>query len=146
MPLDPLTVTAIAATGKWMWDSYGKTFTDELAKKLGLARSSRQQQKEWEEATQTYLTKLYEQVNWLHVLGRPEGQPLERIYTDVHVLDKLSAEKQYSLEQLQADFAPRQGWLWRETERRDGLEVVARHQRLFILGKPGAGRRPSSSM
>jgi hypothetical protein len=133
-------VTAIAATGKWMWDSYGKTFTDELAKKLGLARSSRQQQKEWEEATQTYLTKLYEQVNWLHVLGRPEGQPLERIYTDVHVLDKLSAEKRYSLEQLQADFVPRQGRLWREKERRDGLQVVARQQLLFILGKPGAGK------
>ena len=31
MPIDPLTATAIAATGKWMWDSFGKSFVDKAA-------------------------------------------------------------------------------------------------------------------
>ena len=102
--------------------------------------ASPQQQQAWQTATQIYLNKLHEQVNWLYVLGKPEGQPLEYIYTDVNVLDKLSAERRYSLEQLQTEFVPRQGWRQRDKERRDGLQAAIEHQHLFILGKPGAGK------
>ncbi|VAW35573.1 hypothetical protein MNBD_CHLOROFLEXI01-3321 [hydrothermal vent metagenome] len=34
MPIDPFTATAITATLKWMWDSYGKTFVDGWAKNM----------------------------------------------------------------------------------------------------------------
>jgi predicted NACHT family NTPase len=63
-----------------------------------------------------------------------------KTWLDVNVLSKLSAERRYRLEELEAAFIPRQRWLREESERRDGLTVATETQRLFILGKPGAGK------
>ncbi|MFO7540875.1 MAG: NACHT domain-containing protein [Chloroflexota bacterium] len=140
MPIDPLTATAIAATGKWMWDNYGEMFVDKMAAGVAGKREDRALRKQWQQATTTYLQKLHDEVNNLRVLGKLESQPLEQIYTDVNVLSKLSAERRYRLEELEAAFIPRQRWLREESERRDGLSVATETQRLFILGKPGAGK------
>ncbi len=140
MPIDPLSATTFAATTRWMWDSYGKLFVEELAKKLTGIREARNLRHQWEQATTTYLQKLYDEVNNLRVLGKMESQPLEQIYTDVNMLDKLSAERRYRLDELEAEFIPRRRWLREESQRQDGLIVAAQEQRLFILGKPGAGK------
>ncbi|GAB4163446.1 MAG: hypothetical protein Fur0021_38540 [Candidatus Promineifilaceae bacterium] len=142
MPVDPATATAaVVFTINWMWDSYGKNAVDGLAQRLGRSRERAQLEREWQEATQKYLTKLYDQVNWLRLLGKREGMPLEQIFTDLNVLDKLSAEQWYSRDALQNDFLQRRGFHWRREEvRRDGLAVVKQFPRLYILGKPGAGK------
>ncbi|MCA9998052.1 MAG: NACHT domain-containing protein [Anaerolineales bacterium] len=141
MPIDPLTATAIGATAKWMWDSYGKTFVDGWAGNVGGSREKKQLEKQWQEATQTYLEKLYDQVNWLRLLGKKEGMPLERIYTDLNVLDQPTAEKYYDRALLEEDFVQRRSFhARRKTERQDGLDVAKKFERLYILGKPGAGK------
>ena len=141
MPIDPITATAIGATGKWMWDSYGKTFVDGWAKKVGGSREKKQLEKQWRAATKTYLEKLYDQINWLRLLGKKEGMPLERIYTDLNVLDKPTAEKWYDPADLAKDYALRRSFHFRRKgERQDGLEVTKQVDRLYILGKPGAGK------
>ncbi|MCA9954539.1 MAG: hypothetical protein KC434_07460 [Anaerolineales bacterium] len=144
MPIDPFTATAIGTTAKWMWDSYGKTFVDGWAKNIGGSREKKQLEKQWQEATQTYLEKLYDQVNWLRLLGKKEGMPLERIYTDLNVLDQPTAEKWYDRAMLGEDYKGRRSFhVRRETERQDGLKVAKQFNRLYILGKPGQAKPPS---
>ncbi|WP_420642503.1 NACHT domain-containing protein [Candidatus Leptofilum sp.] len=141
MPIDPFTATAIGATAKWMWDSYGKTFVDGWVKNVGGSREKKQLEKQWREASQTYLEKLYDQVNWLRLLGKKEGMPLERIYTDLNVLDQPTAEKWYDRATLEEDYKGRRSFhVRRATERQDGLKVATEFNRLYILGKPGAGK------
>jgi predicted NACHT family NTPase len=139
MPIDPLTA-AITATVTWIVDKYGEMFVDKMAEGVAGKREDRAVRKQWQQATTTYLQKLHDEVNNLRVLGKLESQPLEQIYTDVNVLSKLSAERRYRLDELEAEFMPRRRWLREESERRDGLTVATETQRLFILGKPGAGK------
>jgi predicted NACHT family NTPase len=139
MPIDPLTA-AITATVTWIVDKYGEMFVDKMAEGVAGKREDRAVRKQWQQATTTYLQKLHDEVNNLRVLGKLESQPLEQIYTDVNVLSKLSAERRYRLDELEAEFIPRRRWLREESERRDGLTVATETQRLFILGKPGAGK------
>ncbi len=141
MPIDPFTATAIGATAKWMWDSYGKTFVDGWAKSIGGSREKKQLEKQWNAATLTYLEKLYDQVNWLRLLGKKDGMSLERIYTDLNILDQPTAERWYDPAMLEEDFRQRRSFhVRREAERQDGLQVANQFSRLYILGKPGAGK------
>ncbi len=141
MPIDPFTATAIATTGKWMWDSYGKTFVDGWAKSIGGSREKKQLGKQWQAANKTYLEKLHEQVNWVRLLGKKEGMSLEKIYTDLNMLDQPTAEKWYDRAMLEEDFVRRRSFhTRREAERKDGLSVAKQFNRLYILGKPGAGK------
>ncbi len=141
MPIDPLTATAIAATGKWMWDSYGKQLVDELAKELANRREARDLRQQWQQATADYLEKLQDQIKFVGILGKTGGRKaLDQIYTDVHLLDELSANRRYGLAGLEAEFVSRQPRRREDSKRLKGEAVVAREQRLFILGKPGAGK------
>lgn len=141
MSIDPFTATAIGATAKWMWDSYGKTFVDGWAKNIGGSREKKQLEKQWQDATQTYLEKLYDQVNWLRLLGKRDGVLLEKIYTDLNLLDQPTAEKWYDRAMLEEDFRQRRSFHdHRRGERQDGLKVAQIYKRLYILGKPGAGK------
>ena len=74
----------------------------------------------------------------MQVLGKLDAIPLEGIFTDVFLLDRLSAERYYNIEALRED--PKR--LEREEKRVDGLALVqqAGYHRLMILGKPGAGK------
>jgi len=72
----------------------------------------------------------------LRVLGHPRPVPLEGVFTDVYLLDWPTALRRFDLDQLLED-----PLLLKPSERIDGLELVRgpEGQRLFILGKPGAG-------
>jgi len=65
--------------------------------------------------------------------------PLEGIFTDVFILDKPSAFRYFDIMQLHEDPEKLRAW---ESERKNGLKIVQQieNNRLFILGKPGAGK------
>lgn len=134
--LDPAAAGAIGASAKWLWDTYGKPLLD----RLGREGHERWTKSQWDESAESYLTSLHDQVSWLRVLGKPEGQPIERLYTAVNVLDKLAAQRWYDIEALEKEYEPRRGLRWQREERRDGLALAREADRLFILGKPGAGK------
>lgn len=69
-----------------------------------------------------------------------ESEKLEDIFTDVNVLDKISAEQRYSLDHMREHFGPRAFRYDEKVQRLPGLEVLKDHNKLFILGKPGAGK------
>ena len=94
----------------------------------------------WQEAERNYRQRLIHLYGTLRILGNPKSIPLEGIFTDVYVLDKRSADRPFQIEDLECDpdEARERGMV-----RQNGLEVVKSeitNNRLFILGKPGAGK------
>ena len=82
----------------------------------------------WSKAEAEYRKKMRLQHDTVRVLGKKsEPMPLEGLFTDVYILDKLTA------------FHP-DSELLKGKKRQHGLDVVKNHNRLFIWGKPGAGK------
>jgi len=116
---------------KWLEEQGKKTGQD-----LGL--------KLWEkftfhQAEQDYREKLAKLYGFTRILGNSEPTPLEGIFTDLYILDKPLAMRRYSLDDLRASDEKLYG---HNVQRCEGIEVVKQknNDRLFILGKPGAGK------
>lgn len=86
-----------------------------------------------------YKERLKKQHATTRILGKTSPIPLEGIYTDIFVLDKLTAQQRFEREALQEQF-PTRFEDQSQRERHDGLAYVSRSGNLFILGKPGAGK------
>ncbi len=81
----------------------------------------------------------------MRVLDMEQDIALGEIYTDVNILENLTAKQRLGLEELHclfhselADFE-RLGW-GKAQKRVSGLEAVQGHRKLMIWGKPGAGK------
>jgi hypothetical protein len=143
---DPITATILAG-GKLVWDSYGEDFTkwftekfEDKAKEKGLEYAGKGWDKvKWHQAGKDYLEKVAKLYGTTRILGNSEPTPLEGIFTDLYILDKPLAMRRYNIEQLQACDDTLHG---HNMERKEGITVVkqANSHRLFILGKPGAGK------
>jgi hypothetical protein len=141
MQIDLPTVADIVTIGNWLWHSYGKPAMSKMAKGVAGKRDERLRRKQWEQATAEYMEKLQDQIKFVGILGKTGGRKaLDQIYTDVHLLDEVSANRRYGLAGLEAEFVSRQPRRQEDSKRLKGEVVVAREQRLFILGKPGAGK------
>jgi predicted NACHT family NTPase len=141
MQIDLPTVADIVTIGNWLWHSYGKPAMSKMAKGVAGKRDERLRRKQWEQATAEYMGKLQDQIRFVGILGKTGGRKaLDQIYTDVHLLDEVSANRRYGLEGLEVEFASRQPRRQEDSKRLKGEAIVAREDRLFILGKPGAGK------
>ncbi|VAW43517.1 hypothetical protein MNBD_CHLOROFLEXI01-2020 [hydrothermal vent metagenome] len=83
---------------------------------------------------------MYERVGFVRILGRMDSEPLENVFTHVNVLDKLSAEQRYNIRKLMAESNPRDFGRLERVKRIPGDDAVLKFPKLFILGKPGAGK------
>jgi hypothetical protein len=139
----PLAGTA----GAWAWSKYGDDIINSLLKKFGSkalnktteATKAAWERIEWKSAAEKYLNKIQKLHGTIRVLGKPEPVSLEGIFTDVLILDRPTAYRRYDIQKLVED--PMR--LESDTvERQSGLELVEQegNDRLFILGKPGAGK------
>jgi len=93
----------------------------------------------WDEAAEKYRQKMTALYGTLRILGKPEPVSLEGIFTDVYILKKPLAFRRFDIHQLKEDPSQLDD---NDVERKNGLEVVnhINNYRLFILGKPGAGK------
>lgn len=134
--LASIDTTALATIFTWVWDQYG----DKLTTRAGKADWERLR---WEEQAQLYGEKVQWQHGTMRVLGQHRPVSLEGVYTAVHLLDRPTAERRFTLEELVKEFVgqPKPYFHASDKEkRRDGLEMVGEGKNLFILGKPGAGK------
>jgi predicted NACHT family NTPase len=132
-----------AGATAWVWEKFGKDFVQGVA---GAAWESIR----WPGAALRYRQHLYEQYNHIQIFGQPDPVPLEGLFTHVIALDEPAAFHRYDVAALREDAArdPAQVHalirrkVQRETERFDGMDLVRGEEghRLFILGKPGAGK------
>lgn len=131
MPIPPLAITA----GAWVWDKYGKTFTDKTA---GAAKG-RWEKFKWKDAAEKYRAKIKKLYGTMQIMGMAEPAPLDDIFTEAYLLDKPTAFGRFDIERLKLMSAdPDAPPL--NAERISGLKLVNRNKNLFILGKPGAGK------
>lgn len=129
--MDPLTATAVA----WLWEKYGKAVTDKAA---GTAKG-RWDKFKWKDAAEAYRAKIKKLYGTMQIMGMAEPVPLDDIFTDAYMLDKPTAFGRFDIERLKQlsadpDDPPPQA------ERINGLRLVGEKGKLFILGKPGAGK------
>ncbi|MGB3694598.1 MAG: NACHT domain-containing protein [Spirulinaceae cyanobacterium] len=82
----------------------------------------------------------------IKVLDMTQDLNLDDIYTDVDILEKITAKQRFNLVdlkegcQLEAEDFERLGFGKIEEKRVAGLEAVKRHSKLMVWGKPGAGK------
>lgn len=98
---------------------------------------------EWQACAERYRDGIYHTCNRIRLLGQQETKPLDAMYTDVYLLPERIARRRYAIdlnEHFKRDFA--------EYARASESKRLPAHsllnqpdsQRLFILGKPGAGK------
>jgi hypothetical protein len=138
--------TDIATTGAWaLWAAYGKDIKEGVLRKLGDKASKKTKELaeaawdrvDWKISAGKYRQKLQELHGTIRILGKPEPVSLEGIFADVLILDTPSAFSRYDIQRLQAEPARLE-----QQPRRSGVSLVKDEtkKRIFILGKPGAGK------
>jgi tetratricopeptide (TPR) repeat protein len=128
-------IEAIKMGATWVWEAIGKKIVKSSIEKAKSAWGEFR----WDEAEYRYKTSIYRQVCTTSVLGNPTSIKIDNIYTDAYVLDKLTAQQRISSEDLENhEFSPDVPTL--KAKRLKAEQVVKKHNRLFLLGKPGAGK------
>lgn len=128
------TVAVVAA--KWLWESYGKEITDTTFDKF----KGKWKEFKWREAEENYRTHLREYCSTVRVLGNPKPINLDEIFTDVYVLDKPTAFRRFDIQELQTRPIDIDVLQESKEKRKPALNLALKKKRLFILGKPGAGK------
>jgi predicted NACHT family NTPase len=127
-------MSSLIPVGAWLWDKYGKSVTDKAA---GAVKATWEKFK-WNDAAEKYREKIKRLYGTIQIMGMSQPAPLDDIFTDAYMLDKPTAFARHDIEclkQLSADpIKPPQ------TKRINGLRLVKERRKLFILGKPGAGK------
>jgi len=119
------------AAGAWAWDkgSEDSHFADNKWEKF-----------DWRKAAEGYKKYLQETYGHMRVIGTATPIPIDDIYTDVFVSEKPQAYRHFDMAKLpDAQSEPKKP---DDEKRIPGLKVILlrKGHRLFILGKPGAGK------
>jgi predicted NACHT family NTPase len=131
-----MAVETLALKGlDWLWSKYGKQIADGSMEKAKGAWTKFQ----WSEAERRYREKIFEQVSTTLLLGYSKPIKIDRIYTDVHVLDQISAKRRFNFEDLEQRPHDFDGDILAK-RRRKAEDILDSSKRIFILGKPGAGK------
>lgn len=155
MDTQSLVNLAVEATSL-IWAHYGKELAEDFARagasKARMwtwrmskkAASSVWNQVNWKASASKYNERLRRLYGTTNVLGKTEPIELEGIFTDVYMLDQPTATRRFDIERLRRD----PELLTTTHKRIDGMSLVTQktsenetaNNRLFILGKPGAGK------
>jgi hypothetical protein len=91
-------------------------------------------------AVERYLSRLKEFSSNMRVLYKMESVPLDELYVDLFVLDKVTASRRYDISQLNSYFNEKGSYFIPDEKRKSTLKIALEKDCLFILGKPGAGK------
>lgn len=134
--MPPIDTSTLATIFAGIWGEYAKTLTDRVGKAIW-------ERVRWDKLADAYSQKVQRLYGSMQILGQAKPVPLEGIYTAVSLLDKPTAWRRYTIEEMQAEFVgqgSRYFHVGGKELRRDGLDMVRSGENLFILGKPGAGK------
>lgn len=138
--------TGVITLGKSLWDQYSDQIPDwlkEKAKEKGIEYAKGWWEKfQFGRAELEYrkrVAEIYGTTKLLGSSGDSSPIPLDGIFTDIYILEKTLASRRYNLETLKQCESTLYG---HDVKRNNGIELVKQpnSKRLFILGKPGAGK------
>ncbi|MCP3019083.1 NACHT domain-containing protein [Cupriavidus basilensis] len=135
MEVNPTVLSTGTIAGKWVWDKYGAKIVDFCSS----AAKEKWKTIQWIAVEEKYRKRVLEKVGTTLLLGYPKPISIENIYTDVHVMNKITARRRFEFEDLRKlpyDFQPE----GTPPKRVNAEDVVKDSKRIFILGKPGAGK------
>jgi hypothetical protein len=136
MAIDP---EVIGLAGAWLWDRFGKELVEQLGDRVVQEAKQRWKQVQWEKAAQYYRSRVRELFSTMRLLGKPEPVNVAGIYTDAYVLDKPTAMLRFDIDQLMRQHKAT-GALALQGTRYSALQLATNKNKLFVLGKPGAGK------
>lgn len=119
--------------GKWLWDTYGKDVLDKTFKDV----KNKWVSFNWPHAEAQYRSRMRELYGITKVLNR--DIKIQNLYTDVFVQDKISSDLNYEAQEIQAHLINKKLYSI-QLSRKPIKQVALQNSRLFILGKPGAGK------
>src|SRR5207249_173279 len=79
---------------------------------------------EWRQAERAYRASLIEQYSTVRILGKPDPVKLEGIFTDIYILDKLTAWLRFDIDELGKRGEDRFDLRRQEQTRINGLKTV----------------------
>lgn len=136
---DPLTIAA----GVWAWESYGKDAVAWLVKRLGRnledLKKDGWEKIDWRRASQRYREEMQRLYGSMQIWKMNRPMLLSDVYTDVYLLDKPTALRRHSIDELQKR-SELHATASDSDERHAGAALIEREPRLYILGQPGAGK------
>ena len=140
MSINVIAGAAIAKTFEWIWKNLGKDIV-----KLSTKTSIEQIENLWQKftfnrAAQNYTKEMKSLYGKMQIWRMEKPLPLEQIFTHVNVLDKPSIFRRTPEEQLKKIYLGETTYGDILKGGREGLDVLRENHRLFILGKPGAGK------
>jgi len=124
MNIDPQLLAEGAA---WVWNEF-KPLANSLWRRF-----------QFPEAKQKYQNRVKELYSTMRVLDKLETVFLNDHYVDLFVLEEPEAYRRYGIGQLESSFDEVAGFYHRGN-RSEALLVTKEYNRLFVLGKPGAGK------
>ena len=139
--------------GAWALAEYGKGFLSSAKELITRKYEDKKEQSDrlqalerrwknfnWGQAAERYKRHLQEIYGHIRVIGTTEPIPIGEIFTDVYILEKPQAYRRFDINQLQ-DLQKEPEKL-EDLKRTRGLKIVVsdKGHRLYILGKPGAGK------
>lgn len=131
--LETIGVTAAAI---WLWDKFG----DDIADKAGEATAAATWKKiDWHLKEKKYLNHMRSMYSTTSLLGNPKQIDLSEIFTDVYVYDQINATRRLSLDATGIKSVSELDSLI-QAKREPLLDVAKKNKRLYVLGKPGAGK------
>ena len=139
--------------GAWALNEFGKGFLSS-AKEL-IARKTKDEKEQsdklqaferrwqnfnWGQSAERYKRHMQEIYGYIRVIGTTKPIPIGDIFTDVYILEKPQAYRRFEMMKLQVLQKEPEKLGYSKRER--GLKIVIqdRGHRLYILGKPGAGK------
>ena len=144
---------AMAGASVWAWEQFGDQvkpgFLAFLKRKWEDAKEDNEKLRyadkkwkdfNWGQAAERYKGHMHEFYGHVRVIGTTEPISLDNIFTDVYLLEKPQAFQRFDISRLkEIQIEPSQ---LKGSKRFKGLKVLVqkRGHRLYILGKPGAGK------
>jgi hypothetical protein len=130
-----------AAAGlSWLLETFVTPFVNTAKDEVKKRWEDRKEQNRWEAALARYNESLLRHYGTLRVLGKNEDVPLGDVFTDVYVLDRLTAQRRFDIRELAEKQVNRDDLHIQSSTRQNGLGLVNQGKNLYVLGKPGAGK------
>lgn len=133
MATDPIT-TALTL-GAPLWDVLVGLVVDRSADaaKAGWKRFG------WIRSEEKYKRRLKDLYSTTKLLGNPKAIQLDKVYTDVYALDQITAYRRLKIDEKSGGLKESTG-LPPKVSRKPLLDIVRDRSRVYVLGKPGAGK------